>query len=665
MFLVPEGAQTLLSRDRLRTTLLREGNLAPPTQSRILKFAVFEVDLEGGELRKSGLRQKLTGQPFEVLRLLLEHPQQIVTRGELQQRIWPNDTFVDYDLALRKAVARLREALGDSAETPRFIETIPRHGYRFIAPLTGTAEVGAVRELSPAAGRLSHAIRTALVLVASGLALLGAVAGVMRSGNTTAPQIRSIAVLPLENLSGDPSQEYFSEGMTDALITDLAQIAGVKVISRTSSMQYKQTRKPLPEIAHELNVDGIVEGSVQRSGDRVFITVQLIHGPSDKHLWANSYERQVRDVFALERDVTEDVAREVRARLTTGNEGSRSQPRPVTPEALEAYLQGNYFLNRYGKGSGDEEKTKAREYFQRAIDADPDFAPAYDGLANSHFGVLWPSKQDAEFIQKAEEKAVGLDPNFSDARVHLASIKWSQWDFRGAEEELQQALALNPNSAKAHEALGYLTAVLGRPDEGLRECQIAQQLDPAGNHLPPALYHAGKYDRAIALAQTMLHADPNNGYLHDSLYSYYATKGMYKEASQELEKVLMLFGYPHAAARVHKALVIRGGRNGIRQFAVELERLMAAKRVYAPGHLAEAYAILGDKDRAFYWLGESYKDHDIAWTTTDHPLEDLEVNHVLDSLRSDRRYRDLVRRVGLPVVPVGYPGASSQDTSRN
>ena len=459
-------------------------------------------------------------------------------------------------------------------------------------------------------------------------------------------KIQSLAVIPLVNLSGDPTQEYFSDGMTDALITDLAKIGSVKVISRTSSMQYKQTRKLLPEIARELNVDGIVEGTVQRSGDRVRITAQLVHGPSDKHLWANTYERDTRDFFALERDVTADIARQIQARLRTPEQGPLAQPRPVDPKVLEAYLQGTYHMNKYGKGSGDEEKRRAAEYFQQAIDADPNFAPAYSGLADSHTMRSWSSRQDTEITQRAAEKAVELDPNFADPRLILAIAKGNKWDFHGAEEDLRQVLALNPNSADAHDTFGRVIATMGRTDEALREAQIAQQLDPMGDHLRDALYLAGEYDRAIAETQRMLQSDPNNGFFHNGLYHCYATKGMYKEAIEEAEKVMVLFGYPDSAVRVHHALVTSGGREAIRQYAKELERLKTEKRGYFPGHVAEIYAILGDKDRAFYWLEDNYTHNDVVGT--DVGLDSLKINHMFDSLHSDPRFKDLVRRIGLP-----------------
>src|SRR5437867_2023455 len=386
--------------------------------SRVLRFGTFEVDLRAGELRKQGVRIKLQEQPFHVLTLLLQRPGEVITREELRSELWQSETFVDFDNSLNTSINKLREALGESADNPRFIETLPRRGYRFLASVSGidgdargyrNGEVGSgMRRFRWTVALVSFAVIAAALFVLNVFRVRDRILG-----STRIPPIQSLAVLPLTNLSGDPNQEYFSDGMTDALITDLAQIGSVKVISRTSIMRYKKTDKSLPEIARELNVEGIIEGTVQHSGDNVRITAQLIYGPSDKHLWANSYERDMRDVFALERNVTEDIARQVRARLAAPSQVSLAQPRPVNPKAFEAHLQGNYHLNRQGRGGGDEEKRKAAEYFQQAIDAGPNFAPAYNGLANAHFGLLWPSSRDAEMVRKAAERAVELDPTFS------------------------------------------------------------------------------------------------------------------------------------------------------------------------------------------------------------------------------------------------------------
>lgn len=435
--------------------------------------------------------------------------------------------------------------------------------------------------------------------------------------------------------------------MTDALITDLAQIGSLKVISRTSSMQYKQTKKSLPEIARELNVDGIVEGTVQRSGDRVRITAQLIHGPSDKHLWANSYERDMRDVFALERDVTENIARQVQARLTTPNPAPLAKPRAVNAKALEAYLQGNYHRWKEGRGSGDEEQRKAGEYFQQAIDADLDFAPAYNGLSLAHQQLLRGSSEDTAISRRAAERAVDLDPNYADARATLGFLKWQpNLDWRGAEEDLRQAIALNPNNAFARSILCNVLVVVGRVDEGLRECKIAQQLDPLQDHSSLGLYMARDYDGSIAILRMILQKDPNNGVCHCYLFNDYSKKGMDKEAIQELARCYALFGESEAAANMQHAFAVSGYRGAIRQWAKEVEHLQATKHVFLPGNLADACAILGDKDRAFYWLEQAYQHREMV--SIDGGVFFLKAEPMYDPLRSDPRFKDLLRRVGLP-----------------
>src|SRR6266852_9619135 len=353
--------------------------------SRRIQFGAYELDPSSGELRKHGIKIRLQEQPLQILQQLLEHPGEVVTREELQKRIWPADTFVDFDHGLYSAVQRLRDALSDNAETPRYVETLPRRGYRFIASvhhengIEAKAESASVEAPAPVVQERPapwHSLRipvrvaagVAVVVLLFALALKGGSHREKLLGKPVAPSIRSLAVLPLQNLSSDPNQEYFADGMTDALITDLAQIGSLKVISRTSTMRYKKSDKTLPEIARELNVDGIVEGTVQRSGDRVRITAQLIYGPLDKHLWANSYERDLSDVFALERDVTVEIARQVQAHLTTQHsEPPLARPRAVNVKALEAYLHGKYHLDRVGQGFGDAEQKKAAGYFQQAI----------------------------------------------------------------------------------------------------------------------------------------------------------------------------------------------------------------------------------------------------------------------------------------------------------
>ena len=466
------------------------------------------------------------------------------------------------------------------------------------------------------------------------------------AAGTPTPQIQSLAVLPLANLSGDPAQEYFSDGMTDALITELAQIGSLRVISRTSSMLYKQTKKSLPEIARELNVDGIVEGTVQRSGDRVLINAQLIQGPTDKHLWANSYERDLREVFALENDVAGDIARQVQAKLKTPDQATQAQPRPVNPKVLEAYLQGNYHLQKFSRGSGDEERMKAWEFFQQAIDADPNFAPAYVGLSEAHGGTMQGSTDDHSIERKAAEKAVELDSTLSEAWQNLGDARFDSWDRRGAEESYRRAITLNPNNALAHDDLGWLLDDFERLEEGWKEAQIAQQLDPNHDHLYYALYKRREYDRAIKQLQTMLGNDPNNGLLHHQLYEAYTAKGMYKEAVQHLDRAAILYGLPELAPKLRRAFAVSGYAGAMREYAKELEHLHATKQIFWPVNLAAVYAALGDKDRAFYWLEEGYKRRGNFGSGVN--LLDLKVYRGLDPLRSDPRFADLVSRMGLP-----------------
>src|SRR6266568_1062355 len=337
-----------------------------------VRFGVFEVDLRAGELRKQGVKIKLQEQPFHLLQMLLEHPGEIVTREELRGRIWPADTFVDFDQGLNNAIKRLRESLSDSAENPRFIETVPRHGYRFIGNL-------------------------------------GATPG----------GIKSLAVLPLENLSRDPEQEYFADGLTEALITTLAKIGDLRVVSRTSAMQYKGIHKPVREIARELGVDSIVEGTVLRAGDRVRITAQLIDAAKEAHLWAESYVRDLRDVLTLQSEVAQAVAREVQVKLTPQEQAHLGQVHPVDPEAYEAYLKGRYHWNRRsGEGYG-----KAMQCFQQTIARDPTYGAAYSGLADclSLLGV-WSLIAPDEGCGKAKGlalQALERDPSLAEAHVSL------------------------------------------------------------------------------------------------------------------------------------------------------------------------------------------------------------------------------------------------------
>ena len=629
-------------------------NDLPPSRT-LVRFGVFELDANSRELRKQGLKVRLQDQPFQVLQILLEHPGTVVTREDLQRRIWPSDTFVDFDRGVYNAIKKLREALGDSAESPRFIETLSRRGYRFIAPVSASETAASSAQSSsilaeqiPA--RASRRTLQNSLAVAFGIVLVIA-AGISvgkiwpRFSGGTTPQIRSIAVLPLQNLSADPAQEYFSDGMTDALITDLAQIGSLKVISRTSSLQYKQTKKSLPEIARELGVDGIVEGTVQRSGDRVRITAQLIYGPSDKHIWANSFEGDMGNVFTLERDVTQEIARQIQTRLGTPGQITLEQPRPATPKAFEAYLQANYHLHKYSRGSGDEENKTAVDYFQQAIDADPNFAPAYVGIAIAYSNRFYASNQDTTIMRNAAERAVALAPGFSDAWAILAFSKSIVRDWPGAEADYQKAVSLNPNNAYAHDEFCKFLGIDGRLDEARKECQMAQELDPSNDHLSWILFLQGEYDHSIAIAKMLLGTHPDDGFSHHLLYMLYAKKGMRQESIQELEQAMVLYGLPEVAANLHRAFASSGYSGAMQEYAKQLEFLDATKRLSMPVNLAEVYAILGDQNRSFHWLEQAYLHRDVVTPGAD--VDFIKSDPMLVSLRSDPRFVDLLHRLAL------------------
>jgi TolB-like protein/DNA-binding winged helix-turn-helix (wHTH) protein/tetratricopeptide (TPR) repeat protein len=607
-------------------------------------------------ISRNGTTAHLEPKVMEVLLCLAGHAGETVAKEQLLQTVWP-DTFVSDD-ALKHCVSDLRRVLEDDAREPRFIQTIPKRGYRLVAPvqpvngikglstpaaqqtISGDAKGTGVRKWWIAAGVVSAA-----VFLSAGLIGVKASRERLRDASG-APSIHSLAVLPLQSLSADPAQEYFSDGMTDALITDLAQIGSLKVVSRTSSMQYKQSKKSLPEIARELNVDGIIEGTVQRSGDRVRITAQLIHGPTDKDIWADSYERDVRDVFALEREITSDIADQVRARVTTQNQPFSVQPRPLNLDALDAYLQGNYHLNKAEMGPRDEELRKAGEYFQHAIDADPTFVSAYLGLAEAHHNVWWPSGEDFAIMRASAAKALVLAPNSSDAHRVVGLTKFEDWDWAGAQQEYRRAIVLSPNNAAAHELLGDSLDVIGHADEAWKEYEIAQELDPNWDHLSNALHRRGQYDRELELNKRTIESRPEDGVLLWGLSEIYAQKGLYKDWVQAWSKALSVLGFPEMAARIQRAFVISGYPGALRQTARDEERVAAKKQAYMPGMMAETYAELGDKDHAFYWLQQGCEHRHKA--TSDPVLVWVKAYPGFASLRSDPRFQDVLQCMGLP-----------------
>ena len=631
---------------------------SPPEEMRLVRFGPFEANFTTGELRKHGIRLKLQDQPFHILRMLLAHPGELVTRENIRQSLWPSGTFVDFDNGLNAAINRLREALGDSAEHPRFIETLPRRGYRFICTLDSPAPsvVEPLSRTHPVAGAdeipvgIKPSWRRKTGLVACGVAFavllaLGTWLAFFRT-STEAARIQSLAVLPLQNLSGNREEDYFADGMTEELITNLSKITTLKVISRTSVMQYKETKKPLPQIGKELHVDAVIEGSVLRAGNRVRITVQLIQASTDRNLWAETYDRDLRDVLTLQNDVATAIGGQVQAKLTSQEQKRLASARQLNPEAYQAYLRARYFLSKWTA----EGIRKCADYSQRAIDLEPTYAPAHASLASCYIWAAGSGDQLAtEAFSKAKAavgKALQLDDSLAEAHTALGQIKLQfDWDFPGAEQEFKSAAVLNPSSSTAHMGYGLFLTAMGRTEEAVKETEKALELDPltptTNLQLGWVLYYARRHDESITQLKKALELDPDLGYAYMELGWNYAQKQMYPEAIAECKKAISL---------VPQGQVVLGSCGGVyglagrRQDALlllsRLQKLSEGGYV-DPYNVAWLYDGLGDNDHTMAWLERAYRERSAS-------LCGLRIETWTQGLRSDPRFADLLRRVRLP-----------------
>jgi TolB-like protein/DNA-binding winged helix-turn-helix (wHTH) protein/Flp pilus assembly protein TadD len=631
-----------------------------------LRFGVFELDLRAGELHKHGLRIRLQEQPLQVLAMLLEHPGEVVTREELQKKLWPADTFVDFDHGLNKAVNKIRDALGDSAESPRFVETVARRGYRFLAevkvadaapipslelasPPLPTAEIRGHPALAVTPAIPKHLLPP-LAWKTSAFVLLVLMASFtawkFHSRNRPPPVIHSLAVLPLESLSNDASQDYFADGMTDELISDLGQISALRVISRTSVMAYKHARKPLPQIARELNVDAVVEGTVLRSGDQVRITAQLIDASADKHLWSQSYEGELKDTLALQSSVARAIADQIRVNLNPQERAALKNVKVVNPEAYEDYLKGRYFWN---KRTADGLKV-AQTYFGRAIVEDPKYAPAYSGLADTYallgdwqYAVMTP-KEAFSKAKAAAIEALEFDSSLGEAHTSLAfCLDGFDWNFDAAGTEFQRAIELNPSYATAHHWYAWHLSLLGRYDEAIAEMRKAETLDPLSliinADLAELLVIARSYDESIRQSRKTIEMDPNFALAHNQLGQAYLQKNMHAEAVTELQKAVQLSGgSPTCMANLARAYVASGKPSEAVKLLSDLKKRSNPSYSDA-SEIAVIYAALGDKDQAMNWLEKGYEERF-------NPSVLLRPG--FDSLRPDPRFQDLLRRIGLP-----------------
>jgi TolB-like protein/DNA-binding winged helix-turn-helix (wHTH) protein len=654
----------------------------PAERPRVVRFGTFEADFATRELRKSGVRIKLHGQPFEVLAMLLDRPGEAVPREEIRQRLWSTDTFVDFDAGVNTAINRLREALNDSAENPRFIETLPRRGYRFIAPVEAENSEQSVGHVIPTKPPMPEAVQTAAPVPAGkhgrrakgfalGLTVVVSLLIVLSwtrvherlFAHSSVLHVNSLAVLPLANLSGDPEQDFFADGMTEALITDLGKISAVRVISRTSVIQYKGTKKPLPEIARELNVDGLVEGTVSRSGNHLRITANLLQASPEKHLWAESYESDLGDVLALQAQVAQAIAREIQVKLTPEEQRLLGSARSVDPQAHDDYLTGQYLCDKNTKEGVD----RAIPYFQKAIDKAPSDPLPYAGLAKcyAHWGwggdIFQGDHAPVDILPKARDaakKALQLDEGLAEAHTVLADVELTlNWNWEGAEREFKRAIELNPSYSPAHAWYAHYLVAMGRFDESAVEAKHSLELDPFSQTTMDfaewALYLGRHYDLVIEQSKKFSELAPEFPWSHYVLGLTYEWTGQYHHAIEEYTKMQELFGLSQNRLTELRMAYRQSGEEGYWRKTLEFcQEASKGQRKFAStsGYgwcdymryqdVAALQVRLGEFDAAFQSLEKAY-------TKREPELIYLKIQPDWNRIRSDPRFQDLLRRIDL------------------
>jgi TolB-like protein/DNA-binding winged helix-turn-helix (wHTH) protein/Flp pilus assembly protein TadD len=630
----------------------------------LIRFGVFEIDLKSGELRKHGLRVKLRDQSFQVLTLLLERPGQVVTREELQRKLWAADTFVDFDRGLNKAINRLRDALGDSAEAPQFVETLPKRGYRFIAPVEDSRAAGLVPppesplevksepEPPPAipVPVNSHTRLWWLALATPLVAVIAVQTSSGRHGRTTLPSPPvtpgriMLAVLPFDNLTGDPDQEYLSDGMTEEIITRLGQLQPEQlgVIARTSVMGYKH-RNHLDQIARELGVQYVVEGSVRRSSNQVRMSAQVIRVKDQTQLWAGMYDRSAEDILRLQSDFAEAVADAIQLKLTSQKRTLLASAQTVNAEAYDAYLRGRYMLNR----RTSESLQNAVISLQQSIKADPTFALAYAALGDCYGVMAAYGISEEDSIRKAESmsrKALAIDNSIAEAHASLALMaQFHDRNFAEAESEYLLAFSFDPNFAIAHMWRSVMLEAKGRFEEDMRELEIAHRLDPLSPMFPGAegesLYMARQYDQAIETLTRAQEMEPNR----DTTYFWrglaYEQKARFQEAINDLQRAVEIDDKPLNLAALGHVYALSGRKQEAWKILLSLDN-RAEHEYVDPWSYGVIYAGFGDRDAAFHWLEKAYQQRSY-W------IFSLKVAAIFDSLHSDPRFNEMVHRLNL------------------
>ena len=612
------------------------------------RFGCFWLSPEARVLLRDGDVVPLPPKAVETLLALLRTAGQPVDKETLIRTVWPNAFVEENNLAHHISV--LRKTLGNGEDGRSYIETIPKRGYRFVGEVKEAVDDGGAAQPIPAAplGTPAQPLQTRRrLIVAMALPVVGALVFVwLLSRRGPTPFFDSLAVLPFENLSGDPGQDYLSDGLTDSVIGETAKIGGIRVISHSSIMRYKDGRRSLPQIAHELNVGAVIEGSVARFGDRARVTVQLLDAAKDKHLWAETYERDLAEIPKLWSEVASAVAGEIRARVSPV-QGSRLAGRPVKREAFEAYLRGRYYWN---KRTADNIH-KAVEWFRKAIDEDPAYAPAYVGLADSYnqLGTVLIGGQPPTEIRPlaiaAARKALEIDPDLAEAHAALAYARLYDWEWAAAESGFQRALQLNPSYASAHLWYAHSLSMRKRHEEALREVRLAHQLDPLSaiihTQVGWILEHAGRHDEAIQELQKVLQTEPDFLWALWRIGASYTSKSMYQEGIDALEKAAKLSGRsPSILGTLAETYGLAGRKEAARRLLSEIEAL--SREQYVPAiAFAHAYIGVADSQRVLESLEKAYQQREqgIAWLA-------LWQNH--GAYRSDPRFHELIRRTGLP-----------------
>lgn len=623
------------------------------------RFGQFQVDFNTGLLERCGIRVPVQSQPLQVLRLLLQAEGKVVSRDEIRKLLWPEDTFVDFELGVNTAVKKLRQALADPADHPKFIETLPKIGYRFLIPVEwvpnhSAVPVGHLSEhpspsplttapKAPYATTWARRWREVVGLAVVALLAITYTAFRGRSEHVAQPKIKSLAVLPLQNLSADPSQEYLAEGMTEAIIGRLSAIHDLRVISHTSVMRFRNPQVSLPEIARTLGVDALVEGSVMRDGSRLRVTAQLIRGATDDHFWSATYDRELRDVLSLQSELAQSIAQKVQATVTGEEQKSFTRAHPVAPEVYESYLKGRYALTN--SKSGVEESIG---YFEDTVKKDPTFAPAYVGLAEafSELGTVFIGASPVENRPKVisfARQALELDPDLSEAHVLLADVLQEQWQWAAAGAEYRRALELNPNDAAAHTGLAMWMVCQGRTDEALVWARRGRELDPlsiSDTTLGEVLFQSRRYEEAIHEFRSVLVVQPDDATALFELGFPLIANNQPADAIPALEKALSVSNRsPGVIGVLIRAYAHAGRRSDALRLLAELKE--RSKTGYVPaGAFVNAYLGLGENEQTFASLEQGYKEQS-------NILQFLKVHPFFDPIRADPRFADLVRRVGL------------------